>query len=75
LFLIPGLPDPRITLDRIGTDRLPVDFVVTPALAGIEEEIRRLLLQVPAIYDSLAKNELLIMMIQQVAGCAASHTV
>jgi phenylacetate-coenzyme A ligase PaaK-like adenylate-forming protein len=75
LFQIPGLLDYRITLDRIGTDRLLVGFVAAPAMAGIEKEIRRMLLQVPAIHDSLANNELIIGMIHRVAGFAASHTV
>lgn len=74
-----GLPDRlldyRITLARIGTDRLLVDFVAAPAMAGIEDEIRRMLLQIPSINGSLANNELIIGTIHRVAGFAASHTV
>jgi hypothetical protein len=75
LFQIPGLLDYRATLDRIGTDRLLVDFVAIPAMAGIEEEIRRMLLQAPAIKKSLANNELIIGLIRRVAGFTANHTV
>ena len=47
LFQIPGLLDYRLTLDRVGTDRLHVDLLAIPAIAGVEAEIRRLLQQAP----------------------------
>jgi hypothetical protein len=75
LFQIPGLLDYRVTLDRIGTDRLFVDFVAIPAMDGIEEEIRRMLLHIPEIHGSLANYELIIGTIHRVAGFAANHTV
>lgn len=75
LYEIPGLLDYRISLERANPDRLLVDYVATAAAVNFEEEIRRMLLQIPAISDSCTNKKLLIGMIRRVNGFAATHTV
>ncbi|MDP3479496.1 MAG: radical SAM protein [Desulfoprunum sp.] len=75
LFRIPGLLDYRVTMAQDGMDRLQVDFVAVPGKSPIEEEIRRMLLQLPAVRESFAGGKILIGMIRRVASFAATHTV
>ncbi len=75
LFQIPELLDYRVTLDRTEMDRLHVDFVAVRDRSGIADEIRHLLLRIPAIRDNLAGSKILIGRIRQVKGFAANHTV
>ncbi len=75
LFQLPGLLDYRVSLERSETDRLNLDFVALADTSPGEKEIRRQLLQAPAIQDSLVEEQLVLGRIRQVAGLPASHTV
>jgi phenylacetate-coenzyme A ligase PaaK-like adenylate-forming protein len=75
LFGIPGLLDYRIVLEHKEVDLLHVDFVAVADEKPDADEIRRRLLQVPAILESLAGRKFAIGTIRRVADFTASHTV
>ncbi len=75
LFAIPGLLDYRATLSRRERERLEIDFLLQAGDNATGEEIRRMLLQVPAVIDSLSGGGLELGPIRPVTGFAASHTV
>ncbi len=75
LFTVPGLLDYRLTLERSRVDRLDVEFVACKDTQSTEKEIQRLLLQIPAIGQSLAERGLTLGTIRRVDGFGANHTV
>jgi phenylacetate-coenzyme A ligase PaaK-like adenylate-forming protein len=75
LYRISGLLDYRLTLERGEREQLQIDFIATPDKNDLNAEIRRMLLQVPAIRDSLADGNSVIGVVRQVESFAASHTL
>ena len=76
LFHIPGLHDYRVTLKRKdGIDQLHVAFVAAEGSKYMEEEIRRILLQIPAIKDNLHCGKVMIGTMQKVQSLAAIPTI
>ena len=75
LFQISGLLDYRLRLDRAEREQLHVDFIATPGKKQVSTDIRRMLLQVPAIRDNLDKKKLVMGVVQKVKTFAAIHTL
>ncbi len=75
LYRISGLLDYRLTLDGGDREQFHVDFIATPGKNEVSADIRRMLLQVPAIRDNLADGNLVIGVVRQVESFAASHTL
>ncbi|GEM_PF-45427 len=75
LYLIPGLLDYRIILDKDGPDRLHAELLATGDEIAILDHFRQKLLLIPAIRASLADGRLLLGTIRRVTGFAATHTI
>ncbi len=76
LYEAAGLLDYRAALDRVGdSDRLQLEVVAVPGTRGLEDEVRRLLLQMACIRDSVALEKLVVGAVRQVDRFTATHTV
>jgi phenylacetate-coenzyme A ligase PaaK-like adenylate-forming protein len=76
LYMLAGLLDYRVTLDdACGSNRLQIDYITAPGYAISAEEMQNVIVQVPAIGESVANGKLVFGEFQQVEGFAATHTL
>ena len=75
LFLVPGLLDYRVRLDRGSVDQLHIDYQAVPGFVNIVGDLMTRTAKVPAIRENLTSGKLAFGMFQQVDAFAAIHTL
>ena len=75
LFLVPGLLDYRVRLDRGSVDQLHIDYMAVPGFMEIVGDLMTMTAKVPAIRDNLASGKLVMGIFKQVDAFAAIHTL